>query len=181
MGIRRQALGVVAGLALSSITTTDAFACRAWVAGIAPGAHPAAPAPGSALQRAAGAGRGGRIDSRSQSSVSRARGGSLSLSAVASESLGVELRKDFPLLKEIVNDKPLIYLDSAATSQKPIQVCVRVCVCVCVCFLSHPAARCHAHSHMNSTNEHIYETHSPSRCSSCSMPCTHTPIQHTNT
>ncbi len=48
--------------------------------------------------------------------------GSAGLEAVASESLGVELRRDFPLLKEMVNDKPLIYLDSAATSQKPVQV-----------------------------------------------------------
>ncbi len=32
------------------------------------------------------------------------------------------VRGDFPILKEKVNDKPLIYLDSAATSQKPIQV-----------------------------------------------------------
>ncbi|MBP6428810.1 MAG: cysteine desulfurase [Bacteroidales bacterium] len=33
-----------------------------------------------------------------------------------------EIRKDFPILKEKVNNKPLVYLDSAATSQKPIQV-----------------------------------------------------------
>ena len=33
-----------------------------------------------------------------------------------------EIRKDFPILREKVNGKPLVYLDSAATSQKPHQV-----------------------------------------------------------
>lgn len=33
-----------------------------------------------------------------------------------------EIRKDFPILTEKVNNKTLIYLDNAATSQKPIQV-----------------------------------------------------------
>ena len=38
-------------------------------------------------------------------------------------SLDVEkIRKDFPILKLIVNGKPLAYLDNAATSQKPKQV-----------------------------------------------------------
>ena len=32
------------------------------------------------------------------------------------------LKKDFPLLQRIINDKPLVYLDSANTSQKPQQV-----------------------------------------------------------
>lgn len=32
------------------------------------------------------------------------------------------LRADFPILSETVNGKPLVYLDSAATSQKPAQV-----------------------------------------------------------
>ena len=30
-----------------------------------------------------------------------------------------KIRKDFPILKRIVNGKPLIYFDNAATSQKP--------------------------------------------------------------
>jgi cysteine desulfurase/selenocysteine lyase len=33
-----------------------------------------------------------------------------------------EIRKDFPILNRQINGKPLIYLDSAATSQKPEQV-----------------------------------------------------------
>ena len=33
-----------------------------------------------------------------------------------------EIRKDFPILQTKMNGKPLVYLDSAATSQKPIQV-----------------------------------------------------------
>ena len=32
------------------------------------------------------------------------------------------IRKDFPILNETVNGKPLIYLDNAATSQKPLRV-----------------------------------------------------------
>ncbi|MFA3782701.1 SufS family cysteine desulfurase [Melioribacteraceae bacterium 4301-Me] len=30
-----------------------------------------------------------------------------------------EVREDFPILKRLVNDKPLVYLDNAATTQKP--------------------------------------------------------------
>jgi cysteine desulfurase/selenocysteine lyase len=33
-----------------------------------------------------------------------------------------KIRKDFPILSRIVNGKPLIYLDNAATSQTPQQV-----------------------------------------------------------
>jgi cysteine desulfurase/selenocysteine lyase len=32
------------------------------------------------------------------------------------------IREDFPILNEIVNDEPLVYLDNAATTQKPRQV-----------------------------------------------------------
>ncbi|MBX7245771.1 MAG: cysteine desulfurase [Candidatus Sumerlaeaceae bacterium] len=32
------------------------------------------------------------------------------------------VRKDFPILGTVVHDKPLVYLDNAATSQKPLQV-----------------------------------------------------------
>jgi len=39
------------------------------------------------------------------------------------DSLDVErVRKDFPILERTVNDRPLVYLDSANTSQKPRQV-----------------------------------------------------------
>ena len=33
-----------------------------------------------------------------------------------------EIRKDFPILSREVNDKPLIYFDNGATTQKPRQV-----------------------------------------------------------
>ena len=33
-----------------------------------------------------------------------------------------QIRKDFPILQREVNGKPLVYLDNAATSQKPKQV-----------------------------------------------------------
>ena len=32
------------------------------------------------------------------------------------------IRKDFPILQTYVHGKPLVYLDNAATSQKPISV-----------------------------------------------------------
>ena len=32
------------------------------------------------------------------------------------------IRSDFPILKTEMNGKPLVYLDSAATSQKPRQL-----------------------------------------------------------
>jgi cysteine desulfurase/selenocysteine lyase len=37
------------------------------------------------------------------------------------------IRKDFPILQTKMSGKPLVYLDSAATSQKPIQVIKAVC------------------------------------------------------
>src|SRR5215470_14094146 len=41
----------------------------------------------------------------------------------ASTAYDVErLREDFPILKQKVHGKPLVYLDNAATSQKPRQV-----------------------------------------------------------
>ena len=33
--------------------------------------------------------------------------------------LGEKTRRDFPILSRIVNGHPLVYLDSAASSQKP--------------------------------------------------------------
>ena len=33
-----------------------------------------------------------------------------------------EYRKDFPILNEIIHDKPLVYFDNAATTQKPLSV-----------------------------------------------------------
>ena len=37
-----------------------------------------------------------------------------------------QIRKDFPILDQKVNGKPLIYFDNAATSQRPVQVAERV-------------------------------------------------------
>ena len=36
------------------------------------------------------------------------------------------VRRDFPILKTTVHGKPLVYLDSAATAQKPRQVIERI-------------------------------------------------------
>ncbi len=38
-----------------------------------------------------------------------------------------EIRRDFPILNVKVNGRPLVYLDSAASSQKPIQVLDAYC------------------------------------------------------
>ncbi len=37
-----------------------------------------------------------------------------------------QIRKDFPILAQTVNGKPLVYLDNAATTQKPVQVINRI-------------------------------------------------------
>ncbi len=37
-----------------------------------------------------------------------------------------QVKGDFPLLKQYVNEKPLVYLDSAASAQKPLEVIERV-------------------------------------------------------
>ncbi|MGX6567398.1 aminotransferase class V-fold PLP-dependent enzyme, partial [Cupriavidus necator] len=43
--------------------------------------------------------------------------------AVPAASLEVErLRKDFPILRQTINGRPLVYLDNAATTQKPQSV-----------------------------------------------------------
>jgi cysteine desulfurase/selenocysteine lyase len=45
------------------------------------------------------------------------------LSSRVSASFDVEkVREDFPVLKQTIHDKPLVYLDSAATAQKPFAV-----------------------------------------------------------
>ncbi len=36
--------------------------------------------------------------------------------------LALKVRTDFPILNQDVNGKPLVYLDNAATSQKPMMV-----------------------------------------------------------
>lgn len=38
----------------------------------------------------------------------------------------LKIRKDFPILSQKVNGKPLIYFDNAATTQKPVQVIDRI-------------------------------------------------------
>ena len=41
------------------------------------------------------------------------------MTLIQEQTLGDRLRQDFPILAQKVNDKPLIYFDSAASSQKP--------------------------------------------------------------
>ena len=45
-------------------------------------------------------------------------------SSQSAVSLGEALRGDFPILHQTVSGRPLVYLDNAATSQKPQQVCL---------------------------------------------------------
>ncbi len=44
------------------------------------------------------------------------------MTLIQEKTLGDKVRKDFPLLQQEIHGKPLIYFDSAATSQKPQQV-----------------------------------------------------------
>ncbi|HET8926697.1 MAG TPA: aminotransferase class V-fold PLP-dependent enzyme, partial [Microbacterium sp.] len=52
------------------------------------------------------------------------------------------LRRDFPILREKVNGAPLIYLDSAATSQRPQAV-----IDAEVAFLTHANGAVHRGAH----------------------------------
>jgi cysteine desulfurase/selenocysteine lyase len=45
-----------------------------------------------------------------------------SSSSSSSQQLGAAIRGQFPILHQEVNGKPLVYLDNAATSQKPTAV-----------------------------------------------------------
>lgn len=42
--------------------------------------------------------------------------------ATTEKTLADRVRDDFPILKQDINEQPLVYLDNAATSQKPVQV-----------------------------------------------------------
>jgi len=44
------------------------------------------------------------------------------MTLIQEKTLGDKVRKDFPILHQDINDQPLIYFDSAASSQKPQQV-----------------------------------------------------------
>ncbi|GBF78650.1 SufS family cysteine desulfurase [Aphanothece sacrum] len=44
------------------------------------------------------------------------------MTAIKEKTIAVKVRKDFPILHQKIHGKPLIYLDSAATSQKPVAV-----------------------------------------------------------
>ncbi len=44
------------------------------------------------------------------------------MTLIKEKTLGDKVRKDFPILHQQIHDKPLVYLDSAASSQKPQQV-----------------------------------------------------------
>ena len=47
---------------------------------------------------------------------------------LSAETLDVEaIRKEFPILNRLIHGKPLVYLDSAATSQKPLAVIDAIC------------------------------------------------------
>ena len=48
-----------------------------------------------------------------------------SITSIAPSQAGFDvsrIREDFPILRQTVHGKPLVYLDSGATSQKPVQV-----------------------------------------------------------
>ena len=110
--MRAAAVTLLAVAAQSSLLAgAGAFGCAAWS--------------GSAAWLGVGS-AGGRLGGGAGPFACRVRAGGsaawVATEASAASELGLELRKDFPLLAQRVNDKTLIYLDSAATSQKPVQV-----------------------------------------------------------
>ncbi|MEA5508232.1 SufS family cysteine desulfurase [Crocosphaera sp. UHCC 0190] len=44
------------------------------------------------------------------------------MTAIKEKTIAAQVRADFPILHQEIHDKPLIYLDNAATSQKPVAV-----------------------------------------------------------
>lgn len=46
----------------------------------------------------------------------------IKMSTILTSSEIKEIRRDFPLLEQNIYDHPLVYLDNAATTQKPRQV-----------------------------------------------------------
>jgi cysteine desulfurase / selenocysteine lyase len=55
--------------------------------------------------------------------VTTATRGAGSLGSIAAQDFDVHrVREDFPILNQMVHGKPLVYLDNAATSQKPLEV-----------------------------------------------------------
>lgn len=69
--------------------------------------------------QAAAAQRSRRLEHRSRQSLAAA---AAAASPVVEPQLGAVLRQQFPILDQEVNGKPLVYLDNAATSQKPLAV-----------------------------------------------------------
>ena len=49
------------------------------------------------------------------------------MTCIQEKTIADKVRADFPILHQEVNDKPLVYLDNAATSQKPIAVLNALC------------------------------------------------------
>ena len=39
-----------------------------------------------------------------------------------------QIRADFPILARTIYDRPLVYFDNAATTQKPMQTCIVGCI-----------------------------------------------------
>ncbi len=77
------------------------------------------------------------------SAVSPVSPGDISLSNLSSEPFDVAaIRRDFPILEERVNGKPLIWLDNAATTQKPKSVIERLSH-----FYSHENSNIHRAAH----------------------------------
>ena len=60
------------------------------------------------------------------------------------------LRRDFPILDRQINGKPLVYLDSAASSQKPKQVIEAMTEYYCLLYTS-PSPRDTERSRMPSS------------------------------
>ena len=71
------------------------------------------------------------------------------------------IREDFPILREVVHGKPLVYLDSANTSQKPRQVLDALDH-----YYRHDNANIHRATHL------LSERATRARCCSAASPAT---------
>src|SRR5579883_27902 len=75
------------------------------------------------------------------------------------------IREDFPILRELVHGKPLVYLDNAATTQKPQAV-----IDALVDYYTHYNANVHRAVHLLSTRATEACTRArPTKLSSCAV------------
>ncbi|RKR11782.1 cysteine desulfurase/selenocysteine lyase [Flavobacterium sp. 90] len=83
------------------------------------------------------------FDKKSPNAIVRSTLGSTELNGIIGTNFNAELiKKDFPILRETVNGKPLVWFDNAATTQKPQSVIDRIAY-----FYEHENSNIHRAAH----------------------------------